>query len=175
MARVLIVYSTTDGQTTRICDRLRSGLESRGDAVTVRPVEAAAGEDPATFDKIVIGASIRYGKHSRQILDYVGRHAAELASRPSAFFSVNIVARKPAKCHPQTNPYVQKFLRQTGWRPKELDVFAGRLDYPRYGPVDRQMIRLIMWITDGPTDPSAVVEFTDWQRVEAFAQRIANM
>jgi menaquinone-dependent protoporphyrinogen oxidase len=54
-------------------------------------------------------------------------------------------------------------------------VFAGKLDYPRYGLVDRMVIRLIMLITHGPTDTSTVVEFTDWQRVEAFARRIAAM
>ena len=53
-----------------------------------------------------------------------------------------------------------------------VDVFAGKLDYPRYGFLDRQMIRFIMLMTRGPTDPTAIVEFTDWQRVEAFAQRI---
>ena len=31
------------------------------------------------------------------------------------------------------------------------------------------MIRLIMKITDGPTDPTTEVVYTDWQAVEAFA------
>ena len=37
------------------------------------------------------------------------------------------------------------------------------------------MIRFIMWMTKGPTDPKAVVEFTDWSRVEAFGHEIAKM
>ena len=40
------------------------------------------------------------------------------------------------------------------------------------GPADRLMIRFIMWLTHGPTDLTAVVEFTDWHRVDAFAQRV---
>ena len=51
-------------------------------------------------------------------------------------------------------------------------MFAGKLDYPRYGFFDRQMIRLIMWMTKGPTDPKAVVEFTDWAKVDAFAHEV---
>lgn len=35
--------------------------------------------------------------------------------------------------------------------------------------------RLIMWLTSGPTDPRAVVEFTDWARVDAFAERVAAL
>jgi menaquinone-dependent protoporphyrinogen oxidase len=37
------------------------------------------------------------------------------------------------------------------------------------------MIRLIMLMTNGPTDPKAVIEFTDWQQVEAFGQRVCDM
>ncbi len=59
---------------------------------------------------------------------------------------------------------MQKFLRRVAWRPRWLEVFAGKLDYPRYGPIDRLIIRFIMWLTDGPTQRDAVVEFTDWRR-----------
>jgi menaquinone-dependent protoporphyrinogen oxidase len=37
------------------------------------------------------------------------------------------------------------------------------------------MIRFIMWMTKGPTDPSTVVEFTDWDRVDAFGERLAAL
>jgi len=172
---MLIAYSTVDGHTRSICERLRQRIEAAGSAVKLVSIEEAAVLDLAGFDRIVVGASIRYGKHRPAVIEFVQSHAALLASRKSAFFSVNIVARKPLKNQPDTNPYVQKFLRQVPWRPNELDVFAGKLDYPRYRFFDRQMIRFIMLVTQGPTDPSAVVEFTDWQRVDAFAQRVAAM
>ena len=50
---------------------------------------------------------------------------------------------------------------------------AGRIDYAKYRFIDRQVIRFIMWLTKGPTDPRACVEFTDWQRVDEFARRVA--
>lgn len=37
------------------------------------------------------------------------------------------------------------------------------------------MIRMIMWITKGPTDPKTNIEFTDWCEVEAFAKEISEM
>jgi menaquinone-dependent protoporphyrinogen oxidase len=175
MASILVVYGTTDGQTRRICERLRAIVEGDGHQVTLVPIEAAGDTDPSSFDKVVVGASIRYGKHSPLILAFANRHASVLDTRPNAFFTVNIVARKPEKNRPETNPYLQKFLRRISWRPKELEVFAGKLDYPRYRFFDRLMIRFIMLITDGPTDPSTVIEYTDWGQVEAFAHRIARM
>ena len=175
MARICIIYASTDGHTRKICERLRALLEAANHLVTLVSIENAGALALSAFDKIVLGASIRYGRHNPLVLEFVNTYQHVLEAKPTAFFSVNIVARKPHKNRPETNPYLQKFLKQTRWRPTELDVFAGRLDYPRYGLLDRLMIQFIMWITQGPTDRRSVVEFTDWQRVEAFARRVASM
>jgi menaquinone-dependent protoporphyrinogen oxidase len=172
MSRILIAYATTDGHTPKICARLEEVLAQQGHAVQVMPLAQADGLDLDGFDKIVIGASIRYGKHQPLVAQFIQRHQALLENKANAFFSVNIVARKPEKNRPETNPYLIKFLRQISWKPKILGVFAGKLNYPSYGFFDRFMIRLIMRMTQGPTDPAAVIEFTDWQQVEAFARRV---
>ena len=174
MAEILILYSTVDGQTLRICERMKSVIESLGKGVTLVSVDEQT-HDLAAFDTIVVGASIRYGKHRKSVFDFIEANRRLLDATPSAFFSVNIVARKADKNSPDTNPYLRKFLDQTRWRPMRLAVFAGRLDYPRYRFVDRQMIRLIMWMTKGPTDPLTVVEYTDWKAVDAFARDIAAL
>jgi len=175
MARILVIYSTTDGHTIKICHVLQQVIEQNGHQVTVVSIDDAGQAALQDFDKIVIGASIRYGKHNQQVFDFIRDNQALLESKANAFFSVNIVARKPAKNRPETNPYLKKFLRQIAWRPRQLAVFAGKLDYPKYGVVDRFMIRFIMWITDGPTDPTTVVEFTDWETVKTFGQQISDM
>jgi menaquinone-dependent protoporphyrinogen oxidase len=175
VAKILILYSTTDGHTRKICSRLQQVIEQQGHEVTLVSVDNESQADLQTFDKIVIGASIRYGKHSPRITDFINRNKRLLDSKPNAFFSVNIVARKPEKNQPDTNPYLRKFLKQIAWQPRELAVFAGKLEYPKYSFFDRLMIRLIMFITKGPTDPKAVIEFTDWQQVEAFGRVIDVM
>jgi menaquinone-dependent protoporphyrinogen oxidase len=175
MARILIVYSTTDGHTREICNRLRSIIERQEHQVTLVPVGEVADADLEPCDKIVVGASIRYGRHSPLVVDFIERNAQALNRKVSAFFSVNVVARKPGKNQPHTNPYVRKLLRRIAWRPREVGVFAGKIDYPRYGVLDRLVIRGIMCLTGGPTDPKAVVEFTDWRQVEAFGSVIAKM
>ena len=175
MARILILHSSTDGHTIKICERLRRALARQDHELALHPLAAFDGADLASFNTVVIGASIRYGKHSPHVPDFIARHQRALERMPSAFFSVNIVARKPEKNRPETNPYMKKFLRQIAWRPMLVEVFAGKLDYPRYGFLDRMMIRLIMALTKGPTDPSTVVEFTDWRQVDAFARQIGEL
>jgi len=175
MSKILFLYSTIDGHTLKICQRLQQLVERSGHAVTLAALQDRLDIELEPFDKIVIGASIRYGKHRPCVAEFMRAHRRTLERKPHAFFSVNIVARKPNKNTPETNPYVRKFLRQIGWRPRQVAVFAGMLDYPRYGFWDRQVIRFIMFLTRGPTDPGSVVEFTDWKQVEAFAQRIGAM
>ena len=137
---------------------------------------AEAGDlDVSVFDMIVMGASVHYGKHPVLVAQFIQRHRLLLARKPNAFFSVNIVARKPEKSQPDTNPYLIRFLQQMAWTPKLVAVFAGKLDYPSYRFFDRLMIRLIMFMTKGPTDPAAVIEFTDWLQVDAFARRVSQM
>ena len=174
MARILIAYSTVDGHTLTICGRLKQSLERVGHAATLFEIGRSVDVDPESFDQIVIGASIRYGKYRPAVYSFIEANRRALEQKPSAFFSVNVVARKPGKDIPESNPYIKLFRRKTTWVPRDVAVFAGKLDYPRYGFLDRQVIRFIMWLTSGPTDPKTCIEFTDWDKVEAFAQRISN-
>jgi len=175
MSRILILYSSTDGHTIKICNALKQQLEQDQHRVELVSVENSSQVDLPSSDKIVIGASIRYGRHSKLIYDFINSNQHALESKPNAFFSVNIVARKPEKSSPDTNPYLLKFLKQIAWRPRHVAVFAGKLDYPKYGVIDRAMIRFIMLLTHGPTDPASVIEFTDWQKVAAFGKTISEM
>ncbi|MDD2720166.1 MAG: menaquinone-dependent protoporphyrinogen IX dehydrogenase [Gallionella sp.] len=180
MPHILLAYSTTDGHTRKICQRLQQLIEGRDQRVTLFAInDATAGElsalDPGQFDKIVIGASIHYGKHHKKVNEFISLHQPVLERKANAFFTVNVVARKPEKNTPDSNPYLKKFLRKITWKPAHLAVFAGRIEYRRYGPLDRFMIRLIMRLTGGPTAPDTDVEYTDWARVDDFAQLVCKM
>ncbi len=173
--RILIAYSTTDGHTPRICAHIQQVMRSLGKEVTVLPLAQAAALELESFDRVVLGASIRYGHHQPEVAQFIARHQGQLERLPSAFFTVNIVARKAHKNTPATNPYLIKFLKTISWKPALTGVFAGKLDYPKYGFLDRLMIRFIMLITDGPTDPKTVVEFTNWDTVETFARAVCAL
>lgn len=175
MTKILITYSTTDGQTQKICVYLQQILESTFQHITVVSVDHLTSLNLTNYDKVIIGASIRYGKHSKAIYDFIQTNHEILKEKKSAFFSVNVVARKPNKNTVETNPYINKFLKQISWQPNETAVFAGKIDYKKYNFIDRTMIRFIMWMTKGPTDPQTSIEFTDWNQVESFAKTIQTM
>jgi len=173
VANILLLYSSVYGLSKKICERIQAKLIEQGQVAEVAPL--AGDIDPAAFDSIVIGASIKHGKHHPTVLEFIRSHRSLLDARPSALFSVNLVARKPGRNTPQTNPYLRRLLAKSPWKPKLTGVFAGELDYSRYGPLDRQMMRFVMWINKGPTDPETKVQFTNWDEVERFAGQVAAL
>jgi len=175
VARIAFIFSTIDGHTHEICRCLQGIVEREGHESTLMELTADADIDLGPFDRVVIGASIRYGKHRPDVARFIERNKDVLTTKPSAFFSVNAVARKAEKQTPETNPYVRKFLKSITWTPPVIGIFAGKIDYPRYGFVDKTMIRFIMWMTKGPTDPNGTFEFTNWDDVEAFGRTISAM
>ena len=173
MSSVLIVYSSTDGHTKIICQRITNFL-NEDNLVKLLPLEDAKKIDLSNFEKIIIGASIRYGKHSKELYKFVNLNKNILDQKKGAFFSVNVVARKPEKNTAETNPYIDKFLKISKWKPNKIKVFAGKVDYPNYNFFDKYIIKLIMFITNGPTDTSQSYEFTDWSKVDDFSEELKN-
>lgn len=173
MPRLALLYVGCEGQTRKITEAVGRFLTQAGHSVFIAPLTAL----PENFclksyDAVVIGSSIRYGRHHRSCGQFITRHARQLAAMPGGFFSVNLTARKPERRDPYNNRYLQKFLKQIPWTPDRVDVFAGALLYTRYRWIDQQMIRLIMKLTGGPTDTTEDTEFTDWKRVREFASQL---
>ncbi len=173
--KTLILFSSRDGQAREIASFISSQLSEEGVSTDVVNLHRAAAIDWQQYEKVIIGASIRYGHFHSSLFDFVKRNAEQLNALPSAFFSVNLVARKADKRTPQTNAYTRKFLLNSPWYPDLCAVFAGALRYPRYNWYDRMMIRFIMKMTGGETDTSKEVVYTDWEQVTVFAHDFARL
>ena len=173
MNKILIIYSSVHGQTRKISDFIAKKLTSADNDISLISLGEQIELDD--FDKIIIGASIRHGKHNPEVYDFISANIDILNSKVTSFFSVSLVARKAGKNTPETNPYMRAFLSKTAWRPELLQVFGGNLDYQGYNFLDRNIIRFIMWLTKGPTAADTNVEYTDWQQVEQFAEQLHQL
>ena len=124
---------------------------------------------------IVLVAAVRYGRHLPEADRLLAAYRAIPSPPPLALASVNLSARKPGKSDRVGNPYLRKLIARHRLDPALAVAFAGRLDYARYTWRDRQIIRFIMFLTGGPTDLTASVEYTSWCAVDAFADEIAGL
>jgi len=172
--KVGILYATVDGQTLKICNKLKEELESCNNQVELYSIDNF-NENIQDFDKLILGSSIRYGLHHKKIIEFINNYKSQLDTIKTAFFSVNLVARKPEKNTATTNPYVVKFFKTINWTPNIVHVFAGKLDYKKYPYFDRIMIQFIMWMTKGPTDSNTEIEYTNWDKVKKFGGELHKL
>ena len=173
MKKTAVIYSSTDGHTVKICEKIIEIIKHES-IISLSSIEEADSLDLESYDFILVGASIRYGNHKANLFSFIKNNLESLNKKDTAFFNVNAVARKEDKNTPATNPYLIKFLKKVAWKPSLLEVFAGKISYPKYHFFDKHMIRFIMWMSKGPTDSSKVFEFTDWKKVESFGKKVLN-
>jgi menaquinone-dependent protoporphyrinogen oxidase len=169
-----VLYATRDGHTRHIAERIATGLSAAG--IPAEPADVAARPLPdlAALPYVILIAAIRYGHHLREAEAVLDIYSGLVAKPPLALASVNLTARKANKCTPETNPYLRKWIKRRRLAPDLAIAIAGRLVYPRYSLFDRLAIQLIMTMTGGVTDPTAEVEYTDWNAVDAFAHTLAG-
>ena len=172
-SKLLILYSTVDGHTKHICEYISEKLNKEKE-ITIAPIEDSEKFNLSNFREIVLGASVRYGYHRKNVYDFINTNKEILEKKKTVFFSLNLTARKPEKNTPETNPYVIKFLKKVEWEPTLKGVFAGRLDYPSLDCVNKLAILFIMVITNGPKDISQVYELTDFKKVDELIESVSK-
>lgn len=167
--KLLFLYSTREGQTLKILQHIAASCDScEVDFVDVHQCDEISFDD---YEKVLIGASVRYGKLNSLLYRFIDRYHQELTAINAGFICVNLTARKEAegKDTPEGSVYVQTFLKKSRWQPSLIGVFAGALRYPKYRFVDKMMIKFIMTMTNGETDTTKEVEYTNWNKVDQFA------
>jgi menaquinone-dependent protoporphyrinogen oxidase len=173
-SRILIGYATRDGQARRIAERIAARM-GNGSAARCLRTDPPTTEELSRAPLIVVVAAVRYGKHLPEADRLLAAYSKLSGAPPLALASLNLTARKPGKTSAEGNAYLRKLIARYRLRPALAMAFAGRLDYARYRRSDRQLIRLIMWLTGGPTDLNTCVEYTDWRAVDEFSDQIAGL
>lgn len=172
MARLLIVYGTTDGHTRRIAEAVAQDVANLGHTAFAVNASTHPRLEADAQDAVIVCAPIRTGRHPAAVARFVRENLGRLNHLPTAFFSVSLTAA--GKDVSPARACVDAFLAQTGWRPGMVRLVAGALLYTRYNWFVRWMMRRIARQNGGDTDVSRDYVYTDWQRlrddVEAFLQ-----
>ncbi len=173
MARILVPYGTTEGQTADIADVVADVLRDRGHEVDTVDIQSLPGTLPDGYDAVIIGASVHMGKHDKHVVDLVRRNLDTLARLPSAFFSVSLAAHGDVE---EAEGYVARFQAETGWHPDQVALFGGALLYTHYGFVKRHLMKKIAQEKPGElgVDTSRDYVYTEWDAVRRFAEHCAE-
>jgi menaquinone-dependent protoporphyrinogen oxidase len=162
---ILIIHSTTEGQTPKIAERMADIARDAGQQARLTAVEGAWQHSFFPLpDAVVVAASIHDGKHADDITSFITEHRAQLDTVPCAFVSVNMGASTLEK-RQAAEEYLQTFLQQTEWQPAVRGVVGGALRYAQYGMLKRAMIRHVARKTGLSTHTAHDDEFADWEAV----------
>lgn len=177
MARILLVYGTTEGQTRKIAQRIAAELVELGHEVELRDSTTISSPlTPGAFDAVMIGASVHQGRHQTAVQHFVSANLGVLGQLPTAFFSVSLVASSAdPEDRKDAESLIEAFCEKTGWRPALTRSIPGALLYTEYDFLRRWIMKLIVRHYGGPTDSSRDYEFTDWDDVGRFAQEFARI
>ncbi|MFA9439288.1 flavodoxin domain-containing protein [Uliginosibacterium sp. sgz301328] len=164
--------ATFDGRSAEIAQRMATRLQALG--IRTQTEELGSVPPPLPDGPVLVVAAVRYGRllpAARAAL----QRLAMTPQHPAALAVVCLSARRPDRRSARDNPYLRRAMAQSGLRPLLAEAFGGRLDYMRCRWFDRQMIRLIMKLTGGPSDGVSVLDYTDWGQVERFSDRLADV
>lgn len=169
MAKILVAYGTTEGQTAKIADYIVDVIRGRGTDADAVNIKHSGDAVPAGYDAVIVGASIHMGKHENYVRDFVRQNRATLERLPSALFSVSLAAHGDMA---NAQAYVDNFQHETGWHPAHVGTFAGALLYTQYGFLKRYMMKRI--VRDKPGDLSLDTSrdhvYTEWDSVKQFTE-----
>ena len=171
MARILVLYGTTDGHTAKIAATVADALRTSGAAVDL--IEAGTKEpEPEAYQGVIVAASVHARGYQRSVRQWVRRHAEALRGKPSAFLSVSLgVLQKDPDVQRDVEAIVSGFLRATRWQPAMVQNVAGAVLYTKYNLLKRWIMKRIVANAGGATDTSRDYEYTNWAELHAFAER----
>lgn len=175
MANTLILYSTVDGHTRKICGHLAQTLAAEGEAVQICPLDESDDAMLNAADRVIIGASIRYGHHRPSVRAFIDRHQALLRGQAERLLlgehrraQARETYRRDESLRrqvPALDPLAAapgRRLRRTPRLP-ELPSVRPLHDSPDHAHHQR------------PDRPEHGNRDTDWAEVEAFAQTLRAM
>lgn len=173
MAKVLIPFGTTEGQTAKIAEVIAEVIHDSGHSADAVDIAHLPDTLPRGYDAVIIGASIHMGRHDKHVVRFVRKNQTALDRLPSAFFSVSLAAHGDTQ---EAQGYINQFQEETGWHPDEVALFGGALLYTQYGFIKRQMMNKIARDKPGNlgTDTSRDYIYTEWDAVKRFAEHFAD-
>jgi len=176
MSRILVLYASHYGQTRTIAEHIAGRLGGQGHEVELADAQVGirGTPPPEDYDAVVIGSRVEMGRHATDIVAYLRMHLEMLREMPTAFFSVSMAAAKPS-AGPDPNGYTSTLFEELRWHPRCVAAIAGGLPYRKYGWLMRFVMKRISRSAGHTTDTSRDHEFTDWRRVDAFADELAAL
>lgn len=177
MRRVLVAFTSQEGQTHHIAHHVARKLEDKGFLVRLIDIleeETEAGADDC--EAMILAGSIHRGSYHHALSSFIMRHGPSLRAVPSAFLSVSLsAASDESNERAAIDEISNRFLAENGWSPERVQQVAGALHDRELNFVERQVLHKIIDSKGVVRHPSGNTEFTDWTELDRFVFEFAQL
>lgn len=164
MTKILVAYASWKGTSEEVAGEIAKALREQGAQADVEAARKV--RDVAGYDGVVLGASVRIGNPHPAARGFMRRHAARLASIPTALFVVCMTMKENTEENIKTaQGYVEKVRSGApAVQPVAEGLFAGRWVPEIFPwPVSKMMKKM-----EGAGD------YRDWDAIRAWAASLTG-
>jgi menaquinone-dependent protoporphyrinogen oxidase len=176
MRRVLVAYTSLEGQTELIAHHVARKFEDKG--FLVRLIDILADRTEAGADDCeaaVIAGSVHRGSFDAELSGFIMRHGPALRTVPSAFLPVSLSAASDDRSErAAVDEIARRFVAESGWAPECILHVAGAVHDREMNFLERQILHAIVDSKGVARHPSGSTEFTDWRELDAFLADFAK-
>lgn len=171
------MFATREGQTGKVAGRLAERLQASGATVElVNAADAGGMTEPGfrEYDLLVFGASMHAGGLESELVEFINRHAAAIEPLRRSFFLVllSAAAKDPVLKAKWLADARAKMDEQLEVDFDDVEMIAGALAYSKYPLPLKWLMRRIAKQAGEDTDTSRDYEYTDWDQVRLYAERL---
>jgi menaquinone-dependent protoporphyrinogen oxidase len=143
--KVLIAYASMHGSTGEVAGALAKDLCAAGASVDIRLVGTV--RDLSPYQVVVVGSAIRSDRWLPEANEFVAGYRSILSNIPTAYFLTCLTLTNPSaeartKAQFFLNPVREEFPEI---KPVSTGLFAGVLDYNKYGAAIKAVMKYKMW------------------------------
>jgi menaquinone-dependent protoporphyrinogen oxidase len=167
--KVLVAYASMHGSTGEVAEVLAKDLCAAGASADIRLVGNV--RDLSPYQAVVVGSAIRSDRWLPEATEFVAGHRSILSSIPAAYFLTCLTLAKPSAEIPTRvdsflDPVREEVPEVT---PVSTGLFAGVLDYNKYGTTIKAVMKYRMWakgVEEG--------DYRDWRAIHAWADQLKS-
>jgi menaquinone-dependent protoporphyrinogen oxidase len=180
--KTLIVYGTRYGATIGTSEEIAKILQGEGFDVKVVNAKEEKIKDISTYDLIVVGSGMQFGRWTGEAEDILKRFQKELAQKKVALFisTMKTVTEREGKTEELEKTRKMELedkVTKYDLQPISLGFFGGVLDFNKMNIITRKTLGFLrpQLEKDGFKEaPPGVYELRDWGEIRGWAKELAE-
>ena len=179
--KTLIVYGTRYGATASTSEEIAKILQNEGFDVKVVNAKKEKIKDISTYDLIVVGSGMQFGRWTGEAEDFLKRFQKELSQKRVALFisTMKTVTEREGKTEDLERTRKMELedkVTKYNLQPISLGFFGGVLDFNKMNIITRKTLGFLrpQLEKDGfKESPPGVYELRDWEEIRGWAKELA--